>query len=338
MPQTALKHFAKKTDISLEKAEHYWNKAKKIVKAEYGVGEEDSKFWALTTGIAKKMMGIKESIGFKQFLEAAVGNEPKFEAKSTAEALKIFETQCSDAFWMVKENRPLWRGAKNLSAAIVKAGYVVVDTSATERQSQNTSNYYTMILDNNPAMAEFPKRSRSFIGSTSYDTADGFARAWDEPHSAKTFAMIPFNGTKIGVCESSDMWNTSVNLFYRRSDIADMNNEFEELGLEPTLASFKKFDEDLRDGDELASDRFHRSFFKASQKGETDDFLNTVWDAYTPQKLGLECFTSKTLPHDLRRNEVWVGGKVLLIDREVWKDLIEKAEEFQHGKDEDDNI
>jgi hypothetical protein len=330
MPQTALKHLAKKAGISMDKAEHYWNKAKGIVKAEYKVGEDDSKFWALTTGIAKKMMGLKESVSFKQFLaERPVTREPAYEVKGSEEALKIFETQCKDAHWMLTEDRPLWRGAKNLSPLIARAGYVTVDTSATERTSQNTSNFYTMILDNNPAMEGFPKRGRSFIGSTSRDTAEGFARSWDEPYTTKTFVMIPFDGTKIGVCSSSDMWNNSVNMFYRTRDVADMNDEFEELGLEPTLESFKKFDEDLRDGDDDALGRFSRVFFNAAKKGEVDDFLNTVWEAYTPKRLMLSNHTTKDLPHDLKRNEVWVGGKVLLIDEKVWRELTEMAEEYK---------
>ena len=324
MPQTALKHLAKKAGISMDKAEHYWNKAKEIVKAEYKVGEDDSKFWALTTGIAKKMMGLKESVSFKQFLEAAVKDEPKYEVKGAEEAMVIIATHCKDAHWMMEENKPLWRGTKNLSDEIAKAGWVTVDTSATERQSQNTSNFYTMILDNNPAMKGFPKRSRSFIGSTDKDTASSFAREWDEVDGTKTFAMIPYDGTKIGVCPLGDMWNIAVNLFYRTHDIADMNDAFNAMYLKPTLDSFKEFDEDLRNDEGNAFTNFRRVFHNAAVKGDTDDFLNTVWDAYSPKKLGLKAYTTKSLPHDLTRREVWVGGKVLLIDIEVWGWLVKQ--------------
>lgn len=68
MPQVALKHLAKKANISDSQAEHYWHVAKSIVKKEYDVDEGDGKFWPLTMGIAKKMMGLKESLTFKEYL------------------------------------------------------------------------------------------------------------------------------------------------------------------------------------------------------------------------------------------------------------------------------
>ena len=49
--------------------EKRWERAKKIVSAEYGLDESDPRFWALTTGVVKKMSGIKEHMTFKQYLE-----------------------------------------------------------------------------------------------------------------------------------------------------------------------------------------------------------------------------------------------------------------------------
>ena len=62
MPSAALKKFAKTAKVSNKRAEHLWNKAKGIVKAEYGYSEGDDNFWALTTGITKKMMGLGEEL------------------------------------------------------------------------------------------------------------------------------------------------------------------------------------------------------------------------------------------------------------------------------------
>jgi hypothetical protein len=50
-------------------AEHAWDKAKEIVRAQYKKSESDSAFWGLTMGITKKILGIKESQTFKQFLQ-----------------------------------------------------------------------------------------------------------------------------------------------------------------------------------------------------------------------------------------------------------------------------
>ena len=69
MPAAVLKSLVKKSGKSMADAEHDWNHAKKIVKKEYGKSEDDPSFWALVTGITKKMMGVKESISFRDFSE-----------------------------------------------------------------------------------------------------------------------------------------------------------------------------------------------------------------------------------------------------------------------------
>jgi hypothetical protein len=69
MPATALKHFAKKAKVSIDRVEHLWNKAKDIVKSEYDVTEDDPAFWALRMGITKKMLGLKEMITFKEYVQ-----------------------------------------------------------------------------------------------------------------------------------------------------------------------------------------------------------------------------------------------------------------------------
>lgn len=60
MPAAVLKRLAKKAKVSMAKAERKWNKAKSIVKDEYGIGEGDKNFYALTTAITKKLLHISE--------------------------------------------------------------------------------------------------------------------------------------------------------------------------------------------------------------------------------------------------------------------------------------
>lgn len=69
MPATALKHLAKRAKISVDRAEHLWDKAKGIVKSEYDVSEDDPSFWALRMGITKRMMGLKEMTTFKEYMQ-----------------------------------------------------------------------------------------------------------------------------------------------------------------------------------------------------------------------------------------------------------------------------
>lgn len=60
MPSTALKHLAKAANVSLDRAEHLWHKAKEIVSKEYGA--EHKGYYALVMGITKKMLGLSEEL------------------------------------------------------------------------------------------------------------------------------------------------------------------------------------------------------------------------------------------------------------------------------------
>lgn len=257
-------------------------------------------------------------ISFKKFLEAAVTREPAYEVVQADKALEIFETHCKDATWMLEENTPFYRGQEVPSSTLRAAGYLSVDTSATERKSQNTTNYYTVILDNNPACKDFPKRSRSFIATTNRSMADNFAAQADY---GRTYIMIPYDDTKIGVCPHDDIWYTSMKLFGVSQTMNNFNNDFEMMGLKPTIASFEKFDTALKDEDGEAFREFKRAFSKAEQY--KDKFLETIWQAFSPQNTKLEAYTTATLPHGLKNREVWVGGKVLLITPQMWTDMRE---------------
>jgi hypothetical protein len=62
MPNPTIKSFAKKTNKSEKEVERLWDKSKKIVTDQYDDVEPNSdKFYALTTGILKKMLSIKEN-------------------------------------------------------------------------------------------------------------------------------------------------------------------------------------------------------------------------------------------------------------------------------------
>lgn len=63
MPNAVINSFAEKTGKSVAEVDKLWNKAKAIA-AEEGEGEN----YAYITGIVKKMLGLNETVGFKEFL------------------------------------------------------------------------------------------------------------------------------------------------------------------------------------------------------------------------------------------------------------------------------
>lgn len=112
-----------------------------------------------------------------------------------AKAAELLETHCSAALrHYVNKGLVLYRGFESPESVLIGDS-----TQGQARVSANTKNYYTLILDNDPSWQEFPKRSRSFICSTSEGTAEVYGRA---------YCVFPFDGTELGVCPNSDIWNS----------------------------------------------------------------------------------------------------------------------------------
>ena len=256
-------------------------------------------------------------ITFTQFLaEAAVSKLPEFDKIKTKKAIALLNEHCKDALWMLTENKPLYRGEKGLKQSIVKAGFVSVDPSKTERTSQNTSNYYTMLLDNHPDRGDFPKRSRSFIGTGSYNRASSYS-GWSGVNGA-SFIMIPYDGVKIGVVGKDDMWDTSISLFGTTEDIQFFNRKFSNLDLKPTLKSFEAYGKKLEISGPTRTDFRRRAFPRATEE-QMKDFMGTIWHAYSAGKTKHAAYTTATLPHKGIDGEVWVGGPIIYISLDMWK-------------------
>jgi hypothetical protein len=263
------------------------------------------------------------SINFKQFLyEAAVSKTPQYVGVDVDKALALLNTHCKNALWMLKENKPIYRGDEKGSEKTDKTGFAVVDTTATERQSQNTSNYYTVILDNHPDRQDFPKRSRSFIASTDKSYASTYG--WGD-----VMIIIPADDAKIGVVGHDDMWTTRIKLFGRRMGIEDANHFFGMLDLEQDITDIKQFDKKLKSGNEAYIKKLQNAIVKSIDqvisKKMLDEapknFLEEIWKAYSAETTGHKWYYTSNMPHNVGKTEVWVGGKCVLISEDMWKKL-----------------
>lgn len=256
-------------------------------------------------------------ITFKQFMEAAVktSDKPKFDSIKWPEIGDALREHCSDAMWMFKSPTAtaIFRGdSKSAIEMINRKAAAKVDPSKTARRSQNTSNYYTEILDNHPNMQEFPKRSRSFICSTSQQTAGNFSSA---RHPENTLVLIPFNGTKIGVVGEIDLWIISISLFNTTTrNFEEMNNYFNELSIEDTWQALNEFDKELKQDNPESVKAFYRVFHNADPKKQDHRrFIEEIIKAYSPRKTGLKWYTTQNLPRKMSESEVWVSGPCIAL-------------------------
>lgn len=69
MPSEYVSKLAKENNMSTDEAEKLWNKAQKLAKKELDTDKEDDRFYAYTTGIFKKMMGVSESSLLSKFMK-----------------------------------------------------------------------------------------------------------------------------------------------------------------------------------------------------------------------------------------------------------------------------
>jgi hypothetical protein len=105
------------------------------------------------------------------------------------QAYEIIESKCKKTYKAALDGYKIWRVTSS-----EKGDYTFVDTKDTKpRMSLNTANYYTLIINNDPSWSAFPKRN--VIAST-------------EPRNPYpgTYVLLPYDGTKIGVCLSYDIW------------------------------------------------------------------------------------------------------------------------------------
>jgi hypothetical protein len=266
-------------------------------------------------------------INFKQFItEAAAGKNPMYVDVDVEKAVALLNAHCKNALWMLKENKPIWRGDRKVK--FPKSGFKVVDTEATERRSQNTSNYYTVILDNHPDRKQFPKRSRSFIASTDKSYASDYAGGGYGAGSL--FAVIPVDDAKIGVVNKDDMWSTLITLFGQKTAIEDANRFFQRIfdkKTSITIKDFIQFDKKLKSNDPVAVKRFNKIFGDEfgwiKERGKyANSFLEEIWKSYSAESTGHTAHTTANMPRNLK-SEVWVGGKVVLIEEGMWKKMVE---------------
>lgn len=254
------------------------------------------------------LTGLQTKIrGFTTLKEEAVNEKPKYHDLQVQTAIQALNKYAKDALWMLHDDTPLYRGDPDRIAE--KTGFAIVNTSGTERKSQNTSNFYTVILDNHPDRQQFPKRSRSFICTTIRSSATGYA------HGSPNI-IIPFDGVPIGAVNQRDMWSTYLEMFGRSLSIEDFNDYYKSFRIAPTMQSFEAAAKSMKDPTSKLSKNFIDTFGEQQYKKVKDDFMKVIFDAYSAKKTGHTLHTTANLKGV--EGEVWVGGKVIVINQNMW--------------------
>jgi len=126
--------------------------------------------------------------------------------------VNLLNSKFSSAFNAALNDHLILRGTSN-------KGSVALGIPGT-RVSQHTTNIYTRLMsDVLPSWKNYPKRNHSFICTASW---------WkSRDYRTNRYLMLPANGSKIGICDNTDIWNSFYNL--RKFGIDGMQSFNEQL-------------------------------------------------------------------------------------------------------------
>ena len=214
----------------------------------------------------------------------------------------ILAEHCSDAYQTART--PIWRGTGRNKAEIM-----MLDPSTGTRRSENTTNYYTMLMDNSPYMKGFPKRSNSLICTTRRKVAESYG-------NGKAYAIFPYNGTKIAICPGSDLWDTTVDL----TDLRDGGVQWDDIN--HILKNRLGFSDDATFQQMIEytnSDRFRNLLSTVTSVIEPEKFIAWLQQQMAPEKVGFVSMDISTFDaSDYPDNEVWFSGPCIAIRDDIY--------------------
>jgi len=271
-------------------------------------------------------------------------NELEYDMQKMA---TLFKTRFSEAYQKFKhEECEIFRGDQNLDKeiSIVKPG---------KRASQNTSNYYTLLISYLlPSWKDFPKRDSSFICTTDPDMARRYGRG-------NYFIVFPENGANLGVCSSRDFWYSFENQLEDMdiSDLSYFNNFFNEFyhmiinfyslpehdisieelkkfsnlvdqSLELMLSYYQKNINDIPDEDKAKINRLRQMFQMNTPLMEIRDeylrnqipFLQQIDQNFlNPEKNEIQHCSIGEFKLGEKYSEIWTDASCLFINYNTWK-------------------
>lgn len=232
--------------------------------------------------------------------------------KTDEDAIKMVLEHCKDALNTI--NKPIVRGMND------SGKYVKITGWDGERASRNTTNHYTTILDS-VLPPGYPERSKSII-CINYDGVN-YAENFGD-----VYAILPFDGVKIGVCRDHDIWETLVTIGKTEKTITDWNDQFSALGLNEEY--YKDFIHDLEQAieDDRSSHEDPDDWTIAHDLRDIEDLDEAIREGYAEQfQLAT---TAKSFEYnDGGVHELWIGGPCVAIRLEDFDEFKELLATYQ---------
>ena len=237
---------------------------------------------------------------FKDYLREARHREDV----SVEKAIELIKAHCKDA----RIGYPLWRGTKKAQ----EEAYVIQGDLG-ERTSANTTNHYSLIMDQFLPAQGYPARGKSIILAAHDNIV--YARTY-----GKVYAIFPYDGVPIGVVPTEDIWYVRFKMGGETQ--ARTMEKWNEILDNAGVTDFSYYDlvegikETLSNDQDESYDMFDRIF------GSISNVEDVLEKAYSAKNLGLRLTTSKERIQGDR--ELWIGGKCVALRHDIWEKVLDK--------------
>lgn len=224
------------------------------------------------------------------------------------------------AIKLIKDNcdtkKILYRGMTNTGT------FLKVNGADGHRESANTSNYYTVILDKfiKDKGKDLPLRSKSIICTDDHYTATQFG--------GEVYIILPYKTTILGKVNASDIWATKVKIGNVNLPIEYWNDMYNDTDIdvssyESIIKSLEKLlNDDLVDDKDYTEDDLAYSdateYLYLAFDFDAKNVSPYIEKAYNIDTLGFKFVTADKNKIGRTSSEYWIGGDCIAITESAW--------------------
>lgn len=250
-----------------------------------------------------------ERIGFTEFLaesEEQVSYKQKLDSSDPKKIIDMIKSNCFN----MNIKKPYWRGMKSSGDCLL------IDGSKGQRKSNDTTNYYTMLIDHF-AKKDQPLRTKSLICET--NAGKNYAKRYADMHMGDLYAVYPYDNADIGFVGKQDIWDVEVNINGDKLRTVKWNDQFKAAGLDESsydsfIASIKKiFDKPEADRSQKET-QIYMTFGRKFENVEKH-----LENAYSADKLKFKIGSTATIDGS-KESEVWISGNCIFVKYDFWKE------------------
>lgn len=234
--------------------------------------------------------------------------------------LELLESKYSEAFGLLKQGVSIRR---SFSTKYEKP-FIQKPVERVSQDCEDVGNFYTLMIDNDPSFEGFPKRSMSFICHAGLlkDQRGFMART--------SYYVFPENGTKVGICDSDDIWRIKIKVDSGSSpDLEVIMNQFVKfIRLDDPNIFFKYMTYDDFVNLTIDPETIDKKRLSTFQKTLLDllvyydgKMINLFRRFLSPEGLKLKVATLSDLKsnlHGVHEQEVWFETPSLFVEKELF--------------------